>query len=296
MSADVRAIAARHLGRPVATDRVIRLAAGTDNVVYEVDGELIVRVAREPGDGEAVRREAALLAEVAELSPIPVPEPVFADPATGALAYRKLPGRPLNVHPVARPETLGAPLGELLAVLHRADPATPKTPAARATQAALAALAPPDDHPPAAWLEDAARDYEAIADHLDPAARRRVEGFLAAPHPPAPARRVFCHNDLGAEHLLVDPATGALTAVIDWTDAALTDPARDLALILRDLGPAAYDRTLAHYDAPWSAADHDRAAFYARAALLEDLAYGVRTGARVYAEAALAHLPHTFEA
>lgn len=279
------AIASRHLRRPVRAAQVTRLGEGTDNVVYEVDGELIVRLAKEPdAGGEAVRREAALLERVAALSPVPVPEPVFADPDAGALAYRKLPGRPLIEHPVAHPERLAPPLGELLGALHRADPD------------ALAPLAPPDDYPPASWLRDAKRDYAAVADHLDAAARRRVERFLAAPPPPEPGRRAFCHNDLGAEHLLVDPSTGALTAVIDWTDAALTDPARDLALILRDLGLDAYDRTLAHYDAPWSAADHDRAAFYARAALLEDLAYGLRTGARRYAEAALAHLPHTFGA
>jgi aminoglycoside phosphotransferase (APT) family kinase protein len=267
---------------------VLELGGGTDNTAYEVDGELVVRLARDPDPGrraEAVRREAALLAAVGRLSPIPVPEPVFADPGAGALAYRKLPGRPLDRSPVPHPERLGPALGRFLSALHRAD------------LAELGPLAPPDDHPTVAWREDAERDHLAVAGHLPPAARRTVESFLAAPPPPDPDRAaVLCHNDLGAEHILVADGddTLAITAVIDWTDAAATDAARDLARLFRDLGPEALDRTLAHYDGPWSSADRERAVFYARCALLEDLAHGLGPGPRRYADAALAHLPHTF--
>lgn len=40
--------------------------------------------------------------------------------------------------------------------------------------------------------------------------------------------------------------------------------------------------------------DRRRALFHARRALIEDLAYGLSTGPRRYAEAALAHLERTF--
>ncbi len=52
---------------------------------------------------------------------------------------------------------------------------------------------------------------------------------------------------------------------------------------------------VACYDGRFDDADRERAAFYARCKLLEDIAYGVRTGARPYAEAGLAHLARTFE-
>jgi aminoglycoside phosphotransferase (APT) family kinase protein len=81
---------------------------------------------------------------------------------------------------------------------------------------------------------------------------------------------VFSHNDLGIEHVLVDPAGWAVTGVIDWSDAALVDPAVDVGLLYRDLGPPA----LALVGGP----DAERAVFYARCAMLEDLAYGVTTG------------------
>ncbi len=38
-----------------------------------------------------------------ELSPLPVPEPIFADVEAGVLAYFKLPGVPLFDHAVADP-------------------------------------------------------------------------------------------------------------------------------------------------------------------------------------------------
>ena len=46
----------------------------------------------------------------------------------------------------------------------------------------------------------------------------------------------LAHNDLGAEHVLVDPATLAVTGIIDWSDAARADPAAEVGRLLRDLG------------------------------------------------------------
>jgi hypothetical protein len=83
----------------------------------------------------------------------------------------------------------------------------------------------------------------------------------------------------------VTPATAAGSAASDGCP-----PARRAAGERRE----ALDRTLAHYDGRWSSADRERAVFYARCALLEDLAHGLGPGPRRYADAALAHLPHTF--
>ena len=41
--------------------------------------------------------------------------------------------------------------------------------------------------------------------------------------------------------MLADPRTWAVTGVLDWGDAAITDPAYDIGLLYRDLGPAALD-------------------------------------------------------
>src|ERR1035438_3916345 len=65
---------------------IVKLGEGWDNVVYEVDGELIVRQSKEvdpSARGEAVRREANLLEAVAGFSTVPVPVPLFVDPDAG---------------------------------------------------------------------------------------------------------------------------------------------------------------------------------------------------------------------
>lgn len=102
-----------------------------------------------------------------------------------------------------------------------------------------------------------------------------------------------CHNDLGAEHLLVGADDTALTGVIDWTDASLTDPTIDLGRLYRDLGPPV-GTDIAEQLGLDLAATLPRAAFYGRCALLEDLEYGLTTGDRRYSDAALANLARTF--
>jgi aminoglycoside phosphotransferase (APT) family kinase protein len=281
---EVRALLARH--RPAYEVRAVsRRGAGLDNVAFEVNGELIVRLSQEDDlaqRGATIAREAQLLALVAELSTLPVPEPVFTDVEAGAIVYRKLSGRPLLERPLAQPGRLAGPLGEFLSRLHQA-PLDP-----------LADIVDRDDAPFAEWLRDAELAYHEVAGQLQARSRRVIEDFLGDSPPPEPDAAVFCHNDLGAEHILVDDETHSITGVIDWSDAAIADPAHDLALIYRDLGPDAFDRLLAHYERPVVDADRERAVFYARCRLLEDIAYGLRAGARRYLDAALDNLHHTF--
>ncbi len=139
-----------------------------------------------------------------------------------------------------------------------------------------------DIDPPTTWRQEAEREYRGIAGHLPAAARRQVEDFLAHPLPVERGVVASCHNDLKAEHVLVDAGANAVTGVIDWTDAAIADPAYDLAPIYRDLGPEVFDLTLAHYDrGPFDDADRERTVFYAQCSLIEDVAYGLSTpGAR----------------
>ncbi|GAA4990375.1 aminoglycoside phosphotransferase (APT) family kinase protein [Nonomuraea thailandensis] len=283
MTGDIRALLARHL--PDYRVRSInRLGHGLDNFVYEVNDELLVRRSR-VADPEANRQEVARLAAVRELSPLPVPEVVFADDETGTIAYRKLPGTPLNQHRNGNldPARLAGPLGAFLSAIHGAIPGTMRD------------LAPLDVYPAPTLLQDAALDYRDVERHVPEAQRPLVERFLQETPPDEPRSLRFCHNDLGAEHVLVDAGTGTITGIIDWTDAAITDPAHDFALIYRDLGPDLLDRTLTHYEFPLTSEDRARIRFYARCALIEDLAYGLSTGPRHYADAALSHLAWTFE-
>ncbi len=77
---------------------------------------------------------------------------------------------------------------------------------------------------------------------------------------------------------MVDPGDGRVTGIIDWGDAVLGDPARDLATVLTDFGPEVLDRVLAGYDRPREEGLDDRIRFVARRRMVEDLAWRVRTG------------------
>jgi aminoglycoside phosphotransferase (APT) family kinase protein len=105
---------------------------------------------------------------------------------------------------------------------------------------------------------------------------------------------VLVHGDLGAEHLLYDGTR--ITGVIDWSDAAVSDPELDFARLYRDFGPDFLDRSVAAYQtqAGTPALDLDRVEFFARCAALEDLSYGLRTGRQVYADAARRSLDRLF--
>ena len=281
---EIRAVLTRNLPR-YEVRSVARLGEGLENVVYEVNGELVVRQSKDTDPTrrtDVTRREADLLVLVRDLSTVPVPGPIFADVEAGILAYLKLPGRPLMDHPVSEPARLAATLGQFVGRLHQIPVEV------------MEGLVPRDVESLAAWRQDAERDYREIAGQLPVAARRLVEDFLGRTPPAASDAVTFCHNDLGAEHVLVDVQANAVTGVIDWTDAAIADPMYDLALLYRDLGPEFFDLMLTEYEGRCDDADRERAAFYARCSLIEDVAYGVRTGARRYAEVGLAHLARTF--
>lgn len=281
---EIRALLARHLpGYEVGS--IARLGEGLDNIAYEVNGELIVRGSKEADPasrGESTQREADLLAVVTQLSTLPVPEPIFADIAAGVIAYVKLPGLPLMEHPVAEPARLAAPLGGFLSRLHQAPVEK------------MEELVPRDTDPLMTWRREAERDYREIVEHVPAPSRRLVEDFLGRTPPAEPRTVAFCHNDLGAEHVLVEVEANAVTGGIDWADAAIADPVLDFARLYRDFGPDFRGLMLDHYEGRWDDADHERAVFYARCSLIEDIAFGVETGARLYAENGLARLAQTF--
>jgi aminoglycoside phosphotransferase (APT) family kinase protein len=227
------------------------LGSGLDHDTFVVD-DLVVRVAR----SDMRSREPDLLALVARHVPLPVPVPRFADAQLGVLAYPLLPGRPLlGCRP---PPDAAVHLGRFLHDLHRID------------LAEVGDRAPVDPADPDAWLED-----------LD--GPPRLLEVVHGSRPPAARERVLAHADLGAEHILV--LGDRVSGVIDWADAALTDPALDFARVYRDFGPAFLDDALTAYGdrSPELLA---RITFFARCAALEDLAYGLGSGREEYSRAA----------
>ena len=247
----------RHL--PELADQVVlALGQGLDNTAFLVE-DLVLRVS----DGPSVIREARLLALLAPRLSVPVPRPRFADGRLGVLAYSLLPGRSLL-------GSLGSPglvrrLGRFLVDLHSIDPGL------------LGDVLPRDDAGPEEWLTDLDDPGHLLA-------------VLTASVPAPTDHYAVVHADLGAEHCLV--VGEELTGVIDWSDAAIADPAVDFARLYLDFlrsemvaygGLEDPDRTL------------QRVHVYARCAVLEDLEYGRRCGREEYARAAEASLRWLFD-
>jgi aminoglycoside phosphotransferase (APT) family kinase protein len=240
------------------------LGSGLDHQAFRV-GDLVVRVTAPEACAE-VTREAGLLRFLAARLSIPVPEPRFADPARGVLAYPLLPGRPLlgRTPPAGAATQLGRMLAELHAVAasavdHQDRPTDPAAPAEPHGVNPAPVDLPVEAADPRDWLVDL----------TGPAELLRV---LHADRPPTSTEGVLAHADLGAEHLLA--ADGRLTGVVDWSDAAVTDPALDFARLYRDFGPAFLDEALRAYGRRDAPAFRRRITFFARCAALEDLAYG----------------------
>ena len=258
-------------------------------MAYEVNRELIVRFSKVP-DPDRLEREAQMLAVLAGIAPLPVPVPAFTVAELGCMVYEKIPGTSMLDLPLRdrsdHDTSIAATLGGFLAALHA-------VPAAR-----MADLVDTDLHPLTEWRRQAAATYPTVARQIPVAHRIRVEQFLAAPPPDDGNVSVFSHNDLAIEHVLVDPDTWTVTGIIDWSDAAIDDPAHDFGLLYRDLGPDALRAALGSYPSQNHnlAALHDRAGFYARCGVLEDLAYGLETGRSEYLEKSLAGMEWLFPA
>jgi aminoglycoside phosphotransferase (APT) family kinase protein len=248
---DTAAAVAAHLPG-LRVQAIDELGRGLENVAFRVRAQrdLVVRFPLRP-DPAAIAKEARLLQRVAEVSPLPVPEVAFFDEL--CLAYWFVRGRPLE------PED-GVDTGVLKTFLERLH---------ELSVVEMAGLVPVDHDPLRQWHDEAAEIYEDHAGQLAPAKRKSIERFLAEDLPEDSGRVVFSHNDLGIEHVLVDGAE--ITGIIDWSDAAICDPAYDYGLLLRDLA----DR------APQPPDDlQERALFYAKCSAIEDFAYRRDRGVR----------------
>lgn len=233
-------------------DAVSELGRGLENTAFLVRGprDLVVRFRHEP-DAVVIEKEARLVARVAEISPLPVPRVAFFDHE--CLAYWFVPGRPLE--PEDSVDT--AVLGELLARL-QALPVDE-----------MAELVKNDHDPLPQWRDEAAEIFERHRGGLPVTTRKRIEEFLAEELPDEADYLVFSHNDLGIEHVLVEGSR--ITGIIDWSDAAICDPAYDYGLLIRDLADRA---------PPPPPQLRERAVFYAKCSAIEDFDYGRERGVR----------------
>lgn len=217
---------------------------GSDNALFRLGDDLLVRVPRQPGGTATIEKEQRWLPYVAPHLPVAVPEvvevggPGFGYPEKWSVV-RYLPGdRPVVPGPDEPPRHAFA--AELATVV-----------------GALRTLAVPDEATsdrelqwyrgrPLATMDESMKQYLRDSRPLvdDPeldvdldALEDAWAGVMAMPEAHRASRPRWYHGDLNAENLLV--RGGRLVAVLDFGGLSIGDPTIDLVVAWQLLDPAA---------------------------------------------------------
>ncbi len=237
-------------------------------------GDRIFRFPRTPADGRLLERELRLLPLLAPSLPAPVPVPCWVGEREG----RPFAGYPMIEGQALRRVTLFGPggggvaraIGAFLTALHGFPPEQ----AAAAFDEPLPERAPD----PRDWLEAIRmRVFPRLSATLRVAVDSGFSRYARDQFDP-PLRLV--HNDFSFDHIL--ERHGRLAGVIDFSDAALRDPAIDFAGVLASGGWHAVDDIVRFYDLPLGEGFHERVEFHHWTAALHYILYGLDRGEERY--------------
>ena len=245
---------------------------GLVNDVFIVSEELVFRFPKNEEGQERLRREAKILNVVRRYVDVSVPQ--FEKQADDFVVYRFLSGQPLYNHELLRLESssqdkLAEQLANFLLQLH-------SIPNAELEQAGIP-TSKYDDRM-AYYLNKLEGIRAEIYPHLWKDQRVWVEQLfqpiLDGSLNMNAYQRVLSHDDLASYHILYQPQTLGISAVLDFGEAGLGDAADDFALIINNYGESFLER-MGHFDK--QIGDHiDRARFMAGAIELIWALDGVR--------------------
>ncbi|MFN8484522.1 MAG: aminoglycoside phosphotransferase family protein [Anaerolineae bacterium] len=223
-------------------------SAGTDNALYRLGGDMVVRLPRIHWAAGQVEKEGRWLPRLAPRLPLAVPLPLaLGTPGAGYPWHwsvcRWLEGENATAATLADPRRAAADLAQFITALQRVDADGGPPPGPHNSERGV----------PLAMRDDATRAaISALRGAIDTDAAAAAWG--AALHAPewrgAP---VWIHGDLQPGNLLVQH--GALSAVIDFGCLGVGDPACDLmaawTLLTAD-SRAVFRAELAADDATWA--------------------------------------------
>jgi aminoglycoside phosphotransferase (APT) family kinase protein len=264
------------------------LGEGCDSVAFDVDDAWVFRFPKRADVERQLLLEMNVLPMLGALG-TPVAIPLFrfkgvpsSEFALHFVGYQKLPGLPANRRDWSRAALglLAPVLGRFLAWLH-AVPADAVLACGVADQRDRSLLAEVQQEA----LEDLPKlQRVAWNGSLD----QWRAWFEHAPRPAgAPSDFAVVHNDLAAEHVLVDETGQRITGVIDWSDMAVGDRAIDFGGVFHWGGHEFLDDVLAHYDRPITPDQIERARFFAACRGVLDVEFGSARNRPEYVEGGL---------
>jgi len=226
-------------------------SAGTDNALYRLGDDMVVRLPRIHWAVDTVDKEQQWLPKLAPLLPLAIPVPLAKGaPGEGYpwhwSVYRWLEGENATIDRIADPCQAATDLAQFIAALQRIDPTGGPPPGAHNSfrGAPLAVR----DAPTRAAIDA----LDAMHDTLDiDAVTAAWEAALQTPTWRGPP--VWLHGDLQSGNLLA--RQGRLSAVIDFGCLGVGEPAMDLTVAWTLLSGRARDRfraALAVDDASWT--------------------------------------------
>ena len=226
-------------------------SAGTDNALYRLGDDMVVRLPRIHWAVDTVDKEQQWLPKLAPLLPLAIPVPLAKGaPGEGYpwhwSVYRWLEGENATLDRIADPCQAATDLAQFIAALQRIDPTGGPPPGAHNSfrGAPLAVR----DAPTRAAIDA----LDAMHDTLDiDAVTAAWEAALQTPTWRGPP--VWLHGDLQSGNLLA--RQGRLSAVIDFGCLGVGEPAMDLTVAWTLLSGRARDRfraALAVDDASWT--------------------------------------------
>jgi aminoglycoside phosphotransferase (APT) family kinase protein len=223
---------------------------GTDNALYRLGDEMVVRLPRIERSVSALVKERTWLPMLAPRLPLRVPVPLAVGvPADGYAfewsVYSWLDGVDATAGTLVDDAHVAEALERFLVALWRIDAADGPTPGEHNVYRGE----------PLRRRDPRTRvSIDALRGSIDAAAATAAwEAALAAPD--WSGRPVWIHGDLDARNLLVE--NGRLSGVIDWGCLGVGDPACDMAVAWKVVSPearAAFCDALSVDDATWGRA------------------------------------------
>jgi len=197
-------------------------SAGTDNALYRLGDDMVVRLPRIHGAVDQVDMEHQWLPRLAPHLPLAIPTPLAkGTPAQGYpwpwSVYRWLEGEHATLDRIADPQQAATDLAQFIIALQRIDPAG-GLPAAAHNKRGL----------PLATRDTRTREAIAALHGMIDADAMTTAWEAALQAPEWDRAPVWFHGDLLPGNLLVEQ--GRLSAVIDFGGLAVGDPACDLMI------------------------------------------------------------------
>ena len=189
----------------------------------------VFRFPRWDWSGGIFEPEARIHSFVAEILPTQIRTPrveLMAPPSEqfpyAIAGHRFIPGIPADALDLELMPTFARELALFLSILH-------STPVPVAGAAGIQQRATGDDR--RAWLENG-KGIALRLGKVDPIMTPALSWLGARADAEFHGPMQLIHGGLAQDHILVDPTTGFLVGVIDWTDTSLGDAARDFVFLV----------------------------------------------------------------